>query len=122
MLEWNSNRIVVCDRYSLSTFVYQVLNQPKEVRELWDFLSVRVVQPDITFVLDIDPETAAKRIKSRGDINHFDLVNLKERADAFLIYGSLYDNHHVIDANGSVEATLTNVVEVWNQHDYLLTG
>lgn len=55
--------IVVCDRYKLSTLVYQPLHNPRElVSELCD----DVLDPDLYVLLDIDPQVAATRLASRS--------------------------------------------------------
>lgn len=55
--------IVVCDRYKLSTLVYQTKNNDEEtVYDLCD--SSR--DPDLYVLLDVDAETAAARMASRS--------------------------------------------------------
>lgn len=59
----NQGITVVCDRYALSSWVYQGIELPLEwVKGLSDPL----LQPDLTILLDIDPEIAAGRRAKRG--------------------------------------------------------
>ena len=56
---------VVCDRYLLANVVYQGHAGGLDVNELWRVgqLATGGLEPDLTFVLDIRPEAAAKRIE-----------------------------------------------------------
>lgn len=56
---------VVCDRYLLANVVYQGHAGGLDVDELWRVgqLATGGLEPDLTFVLDISPEAAAKRIE-----------------------------------------------------------
>ena len=72
----DSGSIVILDRYFYSTIAYQGargVNVDDLTRHMLDF----AVEPDIVFLLDIDPALAMLRIsRSRGDV-----PNLFERAD-----------------------------------------
>jgi dTMP kinase len=57
--------IVVCDRYKLSTLVYQPMHNDRElVQQLCDADSV--LDPSMYVLLDIDPQLAAVRVASRS--------------------------------------------------------
>lgn len=67
---------VVCDRYLLANVVYQGHAGGLDVDELWRIGATATggLEPDLTFVLDISPEAAAKRMnrpldrmESQGD-------------------------------------------------------
>ncbi|MCL4365596.1 dTMP kinase [Candidatus Marsarchaeota archaeon] len=58
-----SNNIVVTDRYYLSTIAY---GKASGLNESWlELVNSRFLKPDITFVFDIDPKVAIRRIESR---------------------------------------------------------
>lgn len=61
-------RVVVSDRFDLSSRIYQSLTSPDPERALpWVCsLNHRFPRPDLTLVLDIDEEVAAERRASRG--------------------------------------------------------
>lgn len=64
----NDGKIVICDRFSDSTFAYQGAAH-SEIDKLLEALEVTIVnqtKPDLTFLLDIDPETGLARAGSRG--------------------------------------------------------
>lgn len=54
--------LVVCDRYVLSSLVYQGITCGEELPEI---LNRQFPMPELTIFFDIDPETAQKRIENR---------------------------------------------------------
>ena len=67
--ELESGKVVICDRFYDSTIAYQGYARGLDLQEI-DFLnnwSAAGIKPDITFLLDIDPEEALKRRGIRGD-------------------------------------------------------
>lgn len=61
-------KTVLCDRYTDSTFVYQGYagNVPLEKIEAVKTLSIGDFEPDLTVILDIDPEEGLKRTGIRN--------------------------------------------------------
>ena len=59
-------KIVICDRFTDSTRMYQGMRGPK-LRGLVDRLTKEVINcdPDLTIIIDIDPEISLRRAKSR---------------------------------------------------------
>jgi dTMP kinase len=64
---------VICDRYDLSSLTYQAAtasaDSPEEVARAIEWireLNRRARRPDLTIVVDVDPEVAARRRKERG--------------------------------------------------------
>lgn len=59
-------KIVICDRFTDSTRMYQGMRGPK-LRDLVDSLTDEVINcdPDLTIIIDIDPEISLRRAKSR---------------------------------------------------------
>jgi len=62
-------KIVICDRFTDSTRMYQGMRGPK-LRDLVDKLTDEVINydTDLTIVIDIDPEISLKRAKSRKTV------------------------------------------------------
>jgi len=72
------NKIVISDRYQDSTFAYQCENN-KGLHHLLtnlNYLLFKGFQPDLTFLLDINPNVSLKRISKRKTNNAFDKKNL----------------------------------------------
>ena len=62
-------KIVICDRFTDSTRMYQGMRGPS-LRNLVELLNEKVIRfdPDLTIVIDINPETSLKRAKSRKTV------------------------------------------------------
>ena len=62
----DDGKIVLCDRFTDSTRMYQGMRGPN-LRNLVDMLNEKVIKhdPDLTIIIDIDPEISLKRAKSR---------------------------------------------------------
>ena len=60
------NQFVICDRYADSTVAYQGYGRGLNVKYLEELnkFATDSIQPDITIILDIDPEKAAIRMAS----------------------------------------------------------
>lgn len=78
---------VICDRYILSTYVYQgVDDQVKAIVKE----SVREhALPDLTFLLFALPGTAIDRLVKRGDLNHFDALTPEEYTERINLYNQI---------------------------------
>lgn len=95
---------VVCDRYVLSSWVYQGLaSDPDWVRSI----NAHAPWPDLTVVLELPADLAALRVQARGGEREiFDAIALQRRIEAgyrtVLAHPGL---EHVvaIDARGSIE-------------------
>lgn len=64
----DKGKIVICDRFADSTFVYQcfVRGINKEIVETMNNFAVGDMHPDVTFVLDVEPEEGLKRAMLRN--------------------------------------------------------
>ena len=61
------NKIVICDRFMDSTIVYQGMRSP-QARKLGLMLFEQIgINPDITFLIDMDPEVALNRALNRAN-------------------------------------------------------
>lgn len=56
-----SGKIVICDRYILSALAYNVVlvNDPEWLRAI----NQRFIEPDLTFLFQVDPKICARRVK-----------------------------------------------------------
>ena len=62
-------KIVICDRFTDSTRMYQGMRGPS-LRNLVELLNDKIIKwdPDLTIIIDINPETSLKRAKSRKTV------------------------------------------------------
>lgn len=82
----DAHRVVIVDRYYFSTAAYQGARgmNAEEILELNERFAP---QPDLLFLLRVDPDTGRARIASRGD-----RANLFEDADALAASAAIFDN------------------------------
>lgn len=94
-------RIVLCDRYYHSTIAFQHA-QGIGIRELIE-MNKRFRKPDLTMILDLEPELALKRIEGR-DKEKFEKLEFmkKVRANFLALKDRLPENIRVIDASADV--------------------
>jgi dTMP kinase len=105
------NSIVLCDRYKYSTIVYQQA-QGIEVEKIIN-LHERMLVPDITFILDVSPQTALKRIKEqRSSLEKFEKeFFLEELRQNYLELPKLLPNENlkIIKAEKSKEEVFKEI-------------
>lgn len=82
-----AGKIVVCDRWILSTLVYQCVGNSLDDKLILDIFRATSVVPDICFVLDLAPEAAERRRAPSKD--RFESRPIEEKRvmrDAYLNY------------------------------------
>ena len=70
----SEGKVVVCDRFTDATLVYQGYGRglpPREIELIARFASGGL-HPDLTFLLDIDAKAGLARLKGRAEINRLD--------------------------------------------------
>lgn len=106
-----NGKIVISDRYLLSTLAYGSL----AVDDLaWlKSLNKHFRQPDLTFLFKLDPKICLDRISGRG--SEFELFEKHEKLvkiwEAYEKLSHEFDNIHMIDASRSIEEIAE---EVWS--------
>lgn len=107
-----TGKIVLCDRFSDSTFVYQGLAAGKTVDELWELRQLNSYAtdnfvPDLTLVFDGRPEELVKRRTLRGISDRYEDMGLDfqhQLRDGFLALAKVEPNRiKIINAEGSPE-------------------
>lgn len=107
---------VLCDRYADSTYAYQgeqlqnTLNEP--IQWLKDLSRNRFPLPDITFLFDIDPTLAMKRIQDRDDLIAFEKVSFLKQVRKNYLYLSKESNMVIIDATKPVDDIVKNCIRI----------
>ena len=61
-------KFVICDRFTDSTIAYQGYGRGLDIKQLEEinYIATAGLTPDITFILDISPETAAVRMQAEA--------------------------------------------------------
>ncbi len=114
-----AGKMVVCDRFFDSTRVYQGLGKgiAAEYLNALHSMTLGNLAPDITFILDIAPETGLKRTASRCDAeNRFESMNIefhrKVRSGFAEIAASEPERCFIIDSNQDIFAIHE---QIWNK-------
>lgn len=112
--------IVLCDRFSDSTLVYQGLAAGRKLEELDDLRRLNAVategfQPSLTIVLDGRPEELAKRRNARGVVDRFEVKGLEFQhtlRNGFLALAAAEPKRFaVINAEGTEEEVHRAIME-----------
>ena len=99
-------KIVLCDRFKYSTFVYQLLQgiPLEEIKKLHS----NFIVPDLVFVLDVSAEISLKRINADSKRDGFDSFEkkdfLEKVREGFLSMKEIFpdENIHIIDASKNI--------------------
>jgi len=110
----NKRELVVCDRYVLSSLVYQGIECGDELPL---FLNSRFPTPELTIFLDIEPETALKRMKTRSSLEIYEYSDFQEKVRKK--YKSLIETNRSGGANIQIiDASLSEqevAEQIWSQ-------
>jgi len=119
-----AGRTVLCDRFADSTVVYQGYGRgmdPERLAELCD-LAVGGLWPDLTIVLDVDPETGLRRALARNittggmDEGRFEAEALTFHSrvrEGYLTWAALNRGRiAVVDATGNPERVFDAILRV----------
>jgi len=103
LISIEDDKIVICDRFTDSTRMYQGMRGPN-LRNLVDMLNEKIINcdPDLTIVIDIDPQISLKRAKSRETV--------EERFEDFGVEMQLNMRHGFIE----LAKEFSNRIEVVN--------
>lgn len=112
--------IVISDRYSDSTVAYQAAlfyqklggSMPEYVKWLQEVSQPVIITPNITLLLDVDPEISLARLTGREEMEKFEtLENLKLVRENYLAIAEDSPQIKIIDSSKSLEGVTE---EVWN--------
>jgi dTMP kinase len=114
-------KVVICDRYYVSTLAYQGVTLERLVPDpvLWlRAVNAPIIRrPDITFYFMIDPETAMRRMKDRDEKSKFEKLSFLKRVASIYEEMSLSDpSAHVIDASRPLEEVFDEVLKATQQN------
>ena len=116
-------KIVICDRYSDSTFAYQVFGKGLEyylVTHLNKIASLKL-KPDLTILIDLDPKIALERLKDKRD--HYESLGLeffeRVRYGYLALAKRAKKRIKVIDGSRSFEDVLN---DAWSYVESLIFG
>lgn len=112
-----AGKMVLCDRFSDSTFVYQGRGRGMDLKTLkmLDDFATGNLHPDLTILLDGDPEEMAVRRRDRGISDRFELEGLafqQKIREAFLeLAANEPERIHVINALQPMTAVADEIMD-----------
>lgn len=111
-------KVVICDRFADSTRMYQGLSRG-DLRGLVDQLHKLMIgrEPDLTILIDMDPETGLSRAKGRqGTEERFEDFGLdlqqQMRAGFLTLADEFSDRFRVIDGNRDMDRVAQDVTDI----------
>ena len=117
-LDENGGRTIVCDRYLLSSLVYQSTGC-LSMDEIYE-LNRRARQPDLTVYLGVNPQNCYARLRNRPTDRELFERNLAERAEkyqaAMRMLRGKGERIIEVDANAPFPAVMTAVVGALRSH------
>jgi dTMP kinase len=110
------NKIVICDRFMDSTIVYQGMRSPQAKKLSLILFKLIGINPDITFLIDMDPEIALDRALNRAtDEDRFEKYGInfqRQLRQNFLDIAKTHsDRIKIIDGNRSPQQVAAQIIE-----------
>lgn len=109
---------VLCDRFTDATYAYQGGGRQLDTKLIaqLETLVQHDLRPDLTIILDLDPEAGIERARQRGELDRFEQEQLaffqRVRASYLEIAAKEPQRCAVIDASQSVDAVRASVQQV----------
>ena len=110
------NKIVICDRFMDSTIVYQGMRSPQAKNLSIMLFELIGINPDITFLIDMDPEIALDRALNRAnDEDRFENYGISFQRQLRQNFLDLANKHSgrikIIDGNRSPQQVAAQIIE-----------
>ena len=110
------NKIVICDRFMDSTIVYQGMRSPQAKNLSLMLFELIGINPDITFLIDMDPEVALNRALTRAnDEDRFENYGInfqRQLRQNFLDIANKHtDRIKIIDGDLSPQQVAAQIIE-----------
>ncbi len=110
------NKIVICDRFMDSTIVYQGMRSPQAKKLSLILFELIGINPDITFLIDMDPEIALERALNRATnedrFENYGINFQRQLRQNFLDIANTHsDRIKIIDGNRSPQQVAAQIIE-----------
>ncbi len=105
-----SGHVVLCERYVESSIAYQ--GAAGVEIEFLELINSKAPKPDLTIVLDVEPEEAIRRISDRHNVEKYERLDFLKRVRAIYLQRAVERGYPVIDASKSIDAVVEQVLKV----------
>ena len=102
--------LVVTERYVESSIAYQ--GAAGVPIDFIVYINSLVPKPDLTVILDVDPQIAVERISRRGGAEKFEHVAFLRRVREIYLWRAAEEGYPVVDASRPPEAVAKEVAEI----------
>lgn len=118
------NNIVICDRFGLSTIIYQGIVQGislMNISKVFAATGLHLIKPDIEIVLNVDPKVGLNRVMTNDrEVSAIDRKGLEFHTkvnEAYLKHSYRNESGYRfdVDANRELDDVFTNVVNLVTQ-------
>lgn len=109
-----AGRVVICDRFSDSFFAYQGFGRGLSLELLMSLndAATRGLKPDLTFLIDVSPEVAFRRLKTRDRLESEDMEFHRRVYEGFLsLYQSNKDRIVLLDGRKNLSDLFEEIKE-----------
>ncbi len=112
-----AGQVVICDRYTDSTLAYQGYGRGLDLEQLrlLNGAATDHLVPDLTFLLDLDPQVGRERIANRGVLDRLESETLSFHQAVRAGYAALAEQEPhrwvKVDARGSVSEIQAFILE-----------
>ena len=109
----DDGEIVICDRYYASTLAYQssqLDDTAVDIEWLKQINDGVIVEPDLTFILDLDPEETSERVDNRGERSRFERLEYQKRVRDCYLRIAKERNFIITDASLPAEQVCSEVL------------
>jgi dTMP kinase len=104
------NFLVVTERYVESSIAYQ--GAAGVSIEFVKYINSFVPRPDLTIILDVDPEIAIARIARRGGIEKFEHTTFLRRVREIYLRRAEEEGYPVVDASRPPDVVARDVIDI----------
>lgn len=114
----DQGKVVVCDRYLMSSYVYNVEGDVTEMQIDQFNQHDHILKPDLTFFLHASEATCLERMQARGKAGELYEAHLREHANRYLKRVDHARRWHgetvcVIDADAPLGYVVNAVIDRW---------
>lgn len=108
---------VLCDRFTDATYAYQGAGRglSSDTIAALESLAQGSLRPDLTLILDLDPEVGLTRAKNRGELDRFEREKIGFFQNVRACYLSIAEREparcKIIDASQSIDQVRSNVTD-----------
>lgn len=108
---------VVCDRYWGSTAAYQSAYDEIQLKYAESIQKYFILKPTLTFLLDLDPETALERISDRNIKSKYEKLDFLQRVRKNYLKLAERHNWKIIDSKRELKEVKSEILKIIEEEE-----